>query len=161
MPATPLTATAANSAAPTPTPTHETLTKWNSLRAYFPSEIICATYAPYHRVDISCHTRLKFDVEQIKNHIAADHGGGLMIKLRPSEKPVGYWNKFSEADIESLDFRCEICNKQVPFQVNHIELHMRPHAGKSRRLREGGFFNLTLRIGSPVPSEAESFEQFG
>jgi hypothetical protein len=142
-------------------PQHQTLTKWEALRGFTPVEIICATYPPYHKVDISCHTRLRFDVEQIKRHVEADHGGGLMIKLKSSDKPVEYWQKFSTADLESVDFRCEVCDKQVPFHPNHIATHMRAHTGKTRRLREGGYFNLTLRIGASAMSEADAFEQGG
>lgn len=137
----------------------KTHTKWQALEdaKLVPTTITCSGYRPYHRVDLSCHTRLRLDAENVKSHIDAGHGGGFLFKLRKGDKPWIGWKKFSDLNLEAMDFRCEICDAQVPFQALHILKHMRPHSGKSRKVLPGGLYDLTINIGLPTPTEEEAF----
>jgi hypothetical protein len=83
-----------------------------------------------------------------------------MLSLRRSDKPVKLWDQLAEAGLEAVDFRCEICDKQLPFHSNHLDACMKPHAGKSRRVKEGGHFNVTIKRDYETAAD-EAFEENG
>jgi hypothetical protein len=153
--------TPAQSVSDTPA-TPKTLTKWNALAEarLAPTEIVCMGYRPYHLFDASCHTRLMLNPAQIKAHIEGGHGGGFKLHFRKADKPWPGWKQFEELGLESMDFRCDICDAQVPFHPTHILKHMRPHNGKTRRVLPGGDYLMTLNVGLPSLSEEDAFADF-
>lgn len=133
---------------PTETAVAKSFTNWQALidAKLVPAEIICQAYLPVHPTDLSCHTRLVDSASNMLVHaFEREHLGGFSIKLRETDgKPWAGWNELAAAGIEASDFRCEICDQQIPFKPINIKKHMRPHAGKLRRTRNGGQFWLTL-----------------
>ena len=125
-----------------------------------PSEITCQGYQPMQRVDMACHTRLRFNPQTLIDHVRADHGGGFRFKLKETQKPWPGWAEFEKLGVEAHDFRCEVCDKVIPFHPNHIKNHMRPHAGKVRRVFSDhhSIFNFTLGLDPPTPSDEEIYE---
>ena len=141
-------------------PTRKTTTNWGAFEKakLVPKEVICDGYRPYHRVDLSCHTRLQPDAKVLGAHVKAEHGGGFVFTLRKADAVWPGWRKFEEAGLESRDFRCDVCDEVIPFHPGHILKHMKPHSGKSKRIIPGGRYNLTLGFGLGDPTAEEAFE---
>lgn len=142
-------------------PMAKTHTKWEALEQakLIPVRVMCDGYRPFHAFNLGCHTKMQINVEQWINHVKGGHGGGFMMKFRKGDKPWPGWRQVAEAGLESVDFRCEICDQQIPFNAMHILKHMRAHNGKMRRVLPGGVYNITFSIGTPEPTETEAFEE--
>jgi hypothetical protein len=96
------------------------------------------------------------DAEIMAKHLEAEHSGGFLINLRKADKPWPGWKKFEDLGLEIVDFRCDVCDKQVAQHPMHIMNHMKAHSGKTRRSRDGGVFNITLSL-TPTISEEDAF----
>lgn len=140
-----------------------TVTNWGVFdqSQLVPTEIVCQDYRPVHVSDNSCHTRLKLEAENVLRHMSPEHisGGGFRFTLRRSDgKTWQGWKDLQDAGVEIHDFRCEVCDEQIPINGRRILKHLQPHAGKIRKIRPGGEFNLTLRVGeAPEPGDNEEF----
>jgi hypothetical protein len=123
-----------------------------------PSEIVCQGYFPVHRSDIACHSRLPLQAGNIESHVLAEHGGGFRFTLRKSDgKGWSGWKEFAEKKLELHDFRCDICDKEMPMNVRAILKHMEPHSGKSRRPQPGGKYMLTFSFDRPIENVDDEF----
>lgn len=137
-----------------------TNTNWDALTkaGLRPVTIWCQQYPlqrnmPYR--DESCHSRLPLKAECMHAHTRGNHGGGFLLAVRTTEgKQSAVWPELFQRELEAFDFRCAVCDKQVPLVVNALAQHMRPHAGMTKQaykeLKGGhplaeGFFNVTLR----------------
>lgn len=139
------------------------VTNWSALKSaqVVPTSLECNSYRPFHRVDLSCHTRLVPRAESVVRHLEMGHGGGFQIKLRRADKPWPEWERLGELGLEASDFRCEICDKQVPFHPIHILNHLKSHSGKIKRVSPGGVFNLTVTSQAVAPPiEDEVFSEY-
>jgi len=131
-----------------------TRTNWGALASakVWPTEWLCQFYRSFHRVDTSCHTRVRPRVENIKGHMngcSNDIGTSFHVTFEKRDIPCPLWAELEEAGIEALDFRCDVCDRVMPFSPLHILNHMRPHTGKSRKTRPGGKFQFTLSYDIP------------
>jgi hypothetical protein len=124
--------------------------------AIVPIRVTCQDYQPVHRVDMSCHTNLPIKVESITNHMNPEHGsgGGFLFQLRhrPGQKSE-LWKALAEAGVECHDFRCDVCDEQLPLNPRRVIRHIAAHAGKFRSARAGGGFWATLKFDSPESDE--------
>lgn len=141
-------------------------TKWQAFSSagLAPKEIVCVGYRPAHLTDEGCHSRVQLTGPALKSHIDANHGNqprtaGFRFTLVKTAKAHPLWKELIELGLEALDFRCDICDKVVPFHPIFINNHMRVHAGKSKRVKRGGPFLLTLGYTTPVPTEEEVLEE--
>src|SRR3972149_1120849 len=91
-----------------------------------PKSVECNGYHLFHNPDLGCHTRIRPNPVNLKAHADNGHGGGFIFTLRPSDRPWHGWAKFTELGLESVDFRCYICDKQLPFNAQKILPHMKP-----------------------------------
>ena len=151
-------------AAPVKADERQTLTNWRAFEVanLIPLQITCQGYKPAHRVDLSCHSNLHFSAKQMLSHLNSDHGGGFQIFLRKGDRPWKGWREFEDLKIESADFRCELCEKVLPFHPNHLLTHLKPHAGKVKKIKPGGVYNLTIAINIvPLEPEEEAFAELG
>jgi hypothetical protein len=142
---------------PSPTKT-TTFTNWSALEkaGLAPTEILCQGYHPLHPGDMSCHTRILLNAEAIRRHaVDLDHGGGFTLRLRRTEKPVKIWQDLAASGLEVHDFRCDVCDAQVPLHPQHILKHLKNHVGKFRRTAEGGAFHMTVATTPPVQDEED------
>lgn len=147
---------------PPPLPVNKSLTKWEALKNFVVKELTCSAYPPIHKGDDSCHSRLHpTNAQQIVDHIKAGHSGAFQVVLEESTREFPLWKQLAVLGVEAQDFRCEICDKQIPFHTNHITPHMKPHTGKLKRIREGKQYNLTLTLGKASVNEDEAFEENG
>lgn len=124
----------------------KTFTNWDAFAkaGLRPVTITCQAYAPYHRVDRSCHSNLRFKPEDFKRHMPGC-GGALQLTLKKVDgKESALWKELSESGLEAHDFRCDICDKQLAFRPSSILPCLRAHSGKTRRVHPGGKFNITL-----------------
>jgi hypothetical protein len=144
-------------------PVRKSETNWRAFEkaGLMPAQVVCNAYRPYHRVDMSCHTRLKFSPDTLVAHLNADHGGGFTFTLKETNRPWPGWSDYEAAGLEAWDLRCDVCDKVIPFHPNHIRQHLKPHAGKSRRALSGGAFNITINTVPAGPGEADAFEENG
>lgn len=117
-----------------------------------PKEILCLGYHPVHARDLSCHTRLPRSADTMFNHIP-EHGGGFKLTLKESEKEWNGWAKFAESGVELQDFRCDVCDEVIPLSTQRILSHMKAHSGKTRRVRPGGEFLLTIGFARPLAAD--------
>jgi hypothetical protein len=134
-----------------------------------PAELICNTYPGMHSgpFDISCHSRVRLNVDSIKAHILARHGTklgcGYSLRLKQSDGRVWKgWKALAESDVEVVDFRCEVCDENVRFLPQNILHHMRMHSGKTRKLQKGELFNITLTCNMPAEvseDEADLYDE--
>ena len=135
-------------------------TPWENLLegSIVPIRLMCQDYQPVHRVDMSCHTNLQIKGSSVVSHMHPEHGagGGFYVQLRnrPGVKS-DFWQELSDAGVELHDFRCDVCDEQLPLTPRRIIRHVGAHAGKSRSARAGGGFWMTLRFDQP---ETESDE---
>jgi len=132
----------------------KTKTKWRALASakLWPKEIVCRGYRSFHRVDVSCKGRVIPAVNNLKNHMkncSDDIGTGFEMILEKHDIPCPLWAELEEAGIEAIDFRCDVCNAIMPFNHIHVLNHMRPHSGKTRKVRPGGKFQFTLSFNVP------------
>jgi len=129
----------------------KSLTNWLAfLKArLYPKEILCLGYAPIHRRDMSCHTRIPRDVNTMLAHIP-EHGGGFKLTLKESEKEWPGWAALAESGVELQDFRCDICDDIVPLSSQRILAHTKAHSGKTRKVRTGGEFLITIGFAVPL-----------
>ena len=134
-------------------PTRKSTTNWKAFRSAQVkiTNVLCKAYGPVHMVDLGCHQRTALTVDAIKGHITNNHGAapgtaGFRFSLENSSAPDPLWQKLEEGGIEVHDFRCDVCDKVLPLHNLHILNHMRSHAGKTRRVRQGGDFLFTLSL---------------
>ena len=148
-------------------PTRKTsTTNWKAFRSAQTTikTILCKAYGPVHMVDVGCHGRVLLTPEAIKGHIDNGHGSvpgmaGFKFTLTQEGQADPLWTKLEQACIEIHDFRCDVCDKVLPLHNISIINHMRPHSGKSRRVRKGGDFLMTLSEKPAVPSEEELMDE--
>jgi len=117
-----------------------------------PLRVSCQDYQPIHPSDGSCHTNLQLTGENITRHMEPEHGsgGGFTFHLRQREGAKNpLWKELTERKVELHDFRCDVCDEILPLAGRRIVKHLSPHAGKSRSVRQGGAFHLTLRFDRP------------
>lgn len=134
-------------------------TKWTAFAkaGLTPTLIKCQAYQPFHRVDRSCHTNLKFDSVTFRRHLESEHGGALQLQLRKTDsaKALALWEELEASGLEAYDFRCDNCDKQLRFQPVSILGCMKQHGGKTRRSYPGGNYNITLGLGRPDMEETD------
>ena len=143
-------------------PTRKSTTNWKAFRSanVKVTNILCKAYTPVHLSDEGCHQRLTLKTDSVKSHINNNHGSqlgtaGFRISLRQGSRPDPLWQELEDGGIEVHDFRCDVCDKVLPLHNLHIINHMRPHAGKTRRVRQGGdfLFTLSTRPANPIDTE--------
>jgi hypothetical protein len=137
-------------------------TPWENLLEgnIIPIRVTCQDYQPMHRADMSCHTNLPIKIENVLPHLSAEHGsgGGFLFQLRhrPGQKS-DLWSGLAEAGVECHDFRCDVCDEQLPLVPRRIVRHVAAHAGKFRSARAGGGFWATLRF-DPPETEGDEYQ---
>lgn len=134
----------------------KSLTKWTAFEqaGLVPVQISCQAYKPVHGADMSCHTRLLFNADTLKRHMDSEHGGGFYFVLRKTDgKPSPLWKQMEQLGLEAHDFRCDNCDAQLRFHPSSFTNHMRAHGGKTRRVYDGGRFNVTLGMSRPDREE--------
>jgi hypothetical protein len=147
--------------ATTESSTSTTYTKWDAFdRAHLvPVTITCDGYHPVHYVNNGCHSKTVLSAEAIINHMRADHGNGFQIQLRVTDgKGWPGWKALKDAGIEIVDLRCDVCDKTLPLHPQHLLGCMRAHAGKTKRARQGGLYNLTLSFNKPIAAEEDPYD---
>lgn len=136
----------------------KTFTNWRAFgdAHLAPETLFCQAYKPIHLSDMSCHTKLLFKAETLKRHIEAEHGAGFQFLVRNTDGKVSpFWADMENLGLEAHDFRCDVCDQELRFNPTTILRHLRPHAGKTRKSRPGGMFNLTLGFSKPDTSESD------
>src|SRR5690242_19780677 len=122
-----------------PAPAGEQDKAWDLFtRARFvPVDITCSAYKPVHLSDPSCHTRLPIRSENVVTHILHEHSGGFVMKFRKGEgRTWPGWKELRDAGVHIQDFRCNVCDHQLPINERAIDTHMKPHRGKYRNAYE-------------------------
>lgn len=144
----------------------KTITNWAALHEtkLYPTMIKCEGYFPMHAFNSGCHTVMNLKPEQLLNHVESEHGGGFFLSFRENvmNDPMGartiksgYWDgwlKLQELGLEIRDLRCDICDQQISVNSRSILRHLKPHAGKSSRVKPGGDFLITLSKEIPQDS---------
>lgn len=137
------------------------ITDWEILEKaqLVPIRVECQDYRPIHPSDTSCHSNLLLKGEAIKRHMDPEHGagGGFKFHLRQREgakNPI--WKELKAEKVELHDFRCDVCDEILPLVGRRILKHLQPHSGKSRSVRAGGAFWMTLKMDLP---DREEFEE--
>jgi hypothetical protein len=141
---------------------YKTVTRWEAFEQarLFPEEITCIGYQPVHRADNSCHTRLR-SADQIIDHVNAEHGGGFSMKFRQTDgENWSGWRKLAEAGIEIQDFRCELCDRQVPLNAQQLVRHLKIHPSKIKNLYAfvQRTFDMTLATTQPLAQGDDAFD---
>lgn len=139
--------------------TRKTVTNW---RAFYeakvkPTYIKCDGYFPLHPFNSGCHTTLQLKPEQLAAHLDGDHGGGFFFSFREgyqndqigasrvvTDRAWDGWLEFEKLGLELRDIRCDVCDEEIKVNSRSILRHLKPHVGKSSRMRPGGDFWLTL-----------------
>lgn len=125
----------------------QAVSNWSAFKeaGLVPVEIVCEGYFPIHQFNSGCHSKLQLTAEAMISHLDRDHGGGFQMTLRRSNGPAwDGWDKLAEAGIEVTDFRCDVCDEMIRLNPTFILRHFPAHAGKTRRPRMGGVFNITI-----------------
>jgi len=149
----------------------KTVTNWKALydTKLHPTFMKCEGYWPMHPFNTGCHTVMTLKPEQLLAHLEGDHGGGFFLSFRTGyqndplgarDPKIAYWDgwlKLQELGLEIRDLRCDICNEQVPVNSRSIMRHLKPHAGKSTRVKPGGDFLITLS--KEVPQDSITDEE--
>ena len=144
----------------------KTVTNWKALyeTKLHPTFIKCEGYFPMHPFNSGCHTVMNLKPEQLLSHVDSDHGGGFFLSFRVGyqDNPIGardhkiaYWDgwlKLQELGAEIRDLRCDVCDEEIPVNSRSIVRHLKPHAGKSSRVKPGGDFLITLSREIPQDS---------
>lgn len=142
-------------------PESKCLTKWEAFAdaGLAPQTIICQDYFPAQLADTSCHTRLLLRPESVVGHMNPEHGsgGGFSFHLRRSEKRSPFWEGLKALGVELHDFRCDVCDAELPLVPRKILKHMDSHSGKMRIARQGGTFLMTLRFDEPEGRDDDEF----
>lgn len=150
----------------------KTITNWKGLyeTKLHPTFIKCQGYPPMQPLtgdNAGCHTVMNLKPEQLVAHLDGEHGGGFFISFRHGMQndPIGardikyaYWDgwlKLQELGVEVRDFRCDLCNEQIQVNSRSILRHLKPHAGKSSRVKPGGDFLMTISKDLPADSFLE------
>ena len=129
-------------------------TPWENLAngGIVPIRVMCQDYQPIHRADMSCHTNLQIKAPALTSHMTEEHGAGggfyFQLRHRPGQKS-DLWGELAEAGVEMHDFRCDVCDEQLPLTPRRVVRHIAAHAGKMRSARAGGGFWMTLRFDPP------------
>lgn len=135
----------------TQTPTCHT--RWEAFEemGLVPTQITCQDYHPAQRVDTSCHSHCLLNVKSVMGHMAPEHeaGGGFAITLAKGVKGAQIWKDLKSEGVELHDFRCDVCDQEVPLVGRRIMKHFEPHSGKVRAPRPGGVFLATLKFSPP------------
>ncbi len=90
--------------------------------------------------------------------MSEDHGtnGGFSLWLRHTDgKTSPVWKDLKKAGVELHDFRCDVCDKELPLVARTIHKHLSSHSGKSRMARPGGLFHMTLKFETPDYDQVE------
>ena len=138
-------------------------TPWENLAKgdIYPVMIKCQDYQPMTGNDMSCHTNLPIKAESVVAHLSPEHGanGGFSVQLRhrPGLK-TSLWEDLGKAGVELHDFRCDICDEQLPLAPRRIIKHMAAHSGKTRQAKAGGLFHMTLRFNKPDEDVNENYD---
>jgi len=149
----------------------KTITNWKALydTKLYPTMIKCEGYFPMHPFNSGCHTVMNLKPEQLLSHVEADHGGGFFLSFRENvindqmgarTIKLGYWDgwlKLQELGLEVRDLRCDICDEEIPVNSRSIVRHLKPHAGKSTRVKPGGDFLITLS--KEIPQDSVTDEE--
>lgn len=145
----------------------KTITNWKALydTKLYPTMIKCEGYFPMHPFNSGCHTVMNLKPEQLFCHaVDQDHGGGFFLSFRENvindqmgarTIKLAYWDgwlKLQELGLEIRDLRCDICDEEIPVNSRSIVRHLKPHAGKSTRVKPGGDFLITLSKEIPQDS---------
>lgn len=127
-----------------------------------PREIRCDGYQEFHAVNLGCHTVIQPKVDVIKAHIANDHGGGFVVRLTTKHRGKMWsgWNDLAAAGIEAQDFRCGVCQQEIPLQPQQLLKHSRSHINGNRKFEHGGEFRMTLLTPFTAPAEDPSELEF-
>lgn len=129
-------------------PVTKATTNWQVFKdaGLVPTSIRCDGYSPTHPVNIGCHTLLTLDADSMIRHFKGDHGGGFVIQFRRSDssRPWPGWDVLANSGIELIDFRCAVCNNELPLDARFILQHMLPHKNGNRRTETGGRFYMTI-----------------
>lgn len=144
-------------------PKKKTFTNWSAFEKakVIPTTIICDVIKQ-HPADESCKTRLPLSAEQMINHFNAAHGGGFQVRVKQSDqKPWPGWKALSEAGMEAVGLKCEVCDKQIEISTRDILNHLRPHQGKFRgayqNFRDTFFLQIQNTPVNPPEDDDESF----
>lgn len=146
-----------------------TISKWDAFgqAGLAPVQIVCQTYFPYHLYDGSCHSKVpKFSSEQLKTHIAGEHGAAFEIYLKKVDgKASPLWGDLSSSGLEAADLRCGVCSKQLRLQPSSLLQHMRPHNGNTKQSyrqatseRVGCIGKIQVTLSSNRPDDVEDFD---
>ena len=117
-------------------PKSRSYTNWDAFTkaGLVPVSIKCEGYAPFFTSDPSCHSYVKLDAVNLKQHYESEHGGGFRLFLKKSDgKSHPLWNELSLAQLEAGDFRCEVCNEKLRFHPTSILPHAKQHRGMTRQ----------------------------
>lgn len=147
----------------------QTITNWRALAqaGLKPTYIRCDTAQEYG-YNAGCHSVCLLDPAHLAAHMDNGHGGGFFISFREGYMldPLGAstvrtgrhwdgWLKFEELGLELLDFRCEICDKEIKVNAKDILKHLKRHGGKQRIARPGGDFWIVVGREAPETDEDE------
>ncbi len=138
------------------------LTKWEAFEeaGLVPTEVWCWDYFPASRVDMSCHSRLMLNGEAVVRHMSPEHGtgGGFKMKLKRTERKSGtFWADLKKSGVELHDFRCDVCDKDIPLTPRRILKHMEAHSGRTHNTVQGGTFLFSLRFDPALEGNEEEF----
>ena len=148
-------------------PTRKSTSNWKAFRSarVKVKTILCKGYPPVHMSDQSCHGRCLLTAKALNHHIENGHGGldgncGFLFSMpKQGDKADPIWQDLEDFGMEIHDFRCDVCDKVLPLHNLSIINHLRPHAGKTRRIRPGGDFLLTLSRTPALPQEDELLDE--
>lgn len=140
-------------------------TKWEIFEQgeLVPVKLVCQDYLPVHPSDTSCHTTIPISGEVVARHINPEHGSGggfeIHLRHRPGAKASTLWKELASLGFELHDFRCDVCNEELPLAPRRIIRHIAAHAGKSRAPRAGGKFWMTIRTTRPE-EDVDEYQDF-
>ena len=133
----------------------KTTTKWINLQKIKakPKVVKTQDYKPFHKMDMSTHTRIVPNAQNMINQLDKA-GGGFYVELVPSDSGWGEWMELQKLGAELVDLRCATCGKRLPLNPNLIAPHFKIHRSSNGRNVKGGGFYLTLSLNSsPLPEE--------
>lgn len=134
-------------------------TKWDAFEkaGLRPKTITCEGYFPVHRVNLGCHTNILLNADTMVDHVRGEHGGGFTLVLVQDGRKWDGWQRLRELGAELHDFRCDVCDREVPLVPNVILKHFQAHSGRMRRPIAGGAFLATIKFDPPVDGDEELF----
>lgn len=138
----------------------KTLTNWRLFEeaGFIPVRVRCQGYLGSHPADLSCHSNLKIDGENVVRHMDPNHGGGWFhFKFRISDGKVSpLWRELEDAGVEIQDFYCPHCRSAVGMSPRSIIKHLQPHAGANRINMEPQTLAMTLGFQRAESDEYDS-----